>query len=212
MDFETFNERTDKFRHCASLFPWLGAKPRLVSIHDGDQCWVIDIPAVGDAAVELLRSIARNPDITVVGHNLLFEAQILLSMGIRPMCRFRCTQLAAQLLRAGRTQLPEWKDCSLAGAVKRHLGRDLDKTEQTSDWGALVLTDEQINYSAADAKVPLDLLPVLEKELESEGMAHLLDAECAALPAFAQMNITGSTSTLRPPAKPRLNSRPSGRS
>ena len=191
LDFETFNERTDRFRHCASLFPWLGAKPRLVSIHNGDQCWVIDIPAVGDAAVELLRSIARNPEMTVVGHNLLFEAQVLLSLGIRPICRFRCTMLAAQLLRAGRSRVDEWKDCSLAGAVKRHLGRDLDKTEQSSDWGAAVLTEDQIVYSAKDAQVPLELLTQLEKELEEEGMLQLLETECAALPAFAQMNLTG---------------------
>lgn len=83
-DLETFNRRTDLHRHVAGLFPSLGGEIRLAQIHDGSHTWVVDVAVIGAPAIEWLRSLVRNPQRTLCGHNLLFEATFLIAAGIRP--------------------------------------------------------------------------------------------------------------------------------
>ncbi len=49
------------------------------------------------------------------------------------------------------------KKCSLQAQVATHLGIELDKTEQRSDWGRRPLSDEQLRYASRDAVVTLML-------------------------------------------------------
>jgi len=53
----------------------------------------------------------------------------------------------------------------LAGLVRGHLGRYLDKQEQCSAWGQRPLSESQINYAAMDAQVLLDLFDVYTKSV-----------------------------------------------
>jgi len=46
-DLETWNRRTDIWRHKASLFPFLGGEIRLAQISDGHQSLVIDVALIG---------------------------------------------------------------------------------------------------------------------------------------------------------------------
>ena len=49
------------------------------------------------------------------------------------------------------------KKCSLQAQVAKHLGVELDKTEQRSDWGRRPLSDDQLRYASRDAVVTLML-------------------------------------------------------
>ncbi len=49
------------------------------------------------------------------------------------------------------------KKCSLQAQVAAHLGIELDKTEQRSDWGRRPLSEEQLRYASRDAVVTLML-------------------------------------------------------
>ncbi len=49
------------------------------------------------------------------------------------------------------------KKCSLKAQVETHLGVQLDKAEQRSDWGQRPLSQEQMNYAALDASCTLML-------------------------------------------------------
>ena len=49
------------------------------------------------------------------------------------------------------------KKCSLQAQVAAHLGIELDKTEQRSDWGRRPLSDEQLRYASRDPVVTLML-------------------------------------------------------
>ncbi len=65
---------------------------------------------------------------------------------------------------------------SLAAASAHYLKREIDKTEQTSDWGNS-LTASQLRYAALDVVVVLTLGRELSKELlaTKQVEVHLLD-------------------------------------
>ena len=60
-DLETFNRRTDLWRHKASLSPSLGGEIRLAQLHgaDSDTTLVIDLAVIGQPAVDWLETLVR---------------------------------------------------------------------------------------------------------------------------------------------------------
>ena len=70
-DLETFNRRTDLWRHKASLSPSLGGEIRLAQLHatGSDTTLVIDVAVIGQPATDWLRRLVRNPERRLVGHN-----------------------------------------------------------------------------------------------------------------------------------------------
>jgi DNA polymerase-1 len=171
-DLETFNRRTDLWRHLASLHPALGGEIRLAQISTGGDAptLVVDVAVIGQPAIEWLRAIARDPERTLVGHNLLFDATYLIAAGIRPLCRWWDTMLASQLI----GDLPI---NSLAAVVGHYLGAEVDKAEQTGDWGGQ-LTASQLAYAAIDARVVLPLREALAAQLEATGQLEVHRLDC----------------------------------
>jgi predicted P-loop ATPase/DNA polymerase I-like protein with 3'-5' exonuclease and polymerase domains len=172
-DLETWNRRTDIWRHKASLFPFLGGEIRLAQVGDGHQTLVIDVALLGEAAIDWLRVLARNPERTLVGHNLLFEATHLIAAGIRPLCRWWDTMLASQTI-------GDYPEHNLAAAAKHYLGQELDKALQTGGelgWGNR-LTAEHLRYAAIDAQVVLPLRDALARELEASGQTEVHRLDC----------------------------------
>lgn len=182
-DIETFNRRTDLWRHKASLSPSLGGEIRLAQISDGVTTWIIDVGVMGSAAVRWLELLARDPKRTLIGHNLLFEATFLMAAGIRPLCKWWDTMLACQTI----GDLPS---NSLASAAAHYLKRPLDKTEQTSDWGG-ALTASQLRYAALDAVIVLDLGRVLHRELEATGQVEVHQLDCQMINPCADGQVRG---------------------
>jgi DNA polymerase I-like protein with 3'-5' exonuclease and polymerase domains len=172
-DIETFNRRTDLWRHKASLSPALGGEIRLaqISTSDSEPTLVIDVAVIGQPALDWLAQIVRTPDRLVVGHNLLFEATFLIAAGIRPLCRWWDTMLASQLI-------GDLSSNSLASCAKHYLGREIDKGEQLSNWGS-ELTAGQLAYAALDAVAVRPLAKRLREELQATGQeeAHRLDCQ-----------------------------------
>lgn len=77
-----------------------------------------------------------------------------------------------------------------AHVIKRTIGKDIDKTEQTSNWG-WVLSPSQINYAAVDV---IDLHPAykqLRTWINQEDLAASAWSESLALPVFAEMEFYG---------------------
>ena len=176
-DLETFSRRTDLLRHKASLFPFLGGEIRLAQLHAAGHTLVIDVAlmeqATPGAAIAWLAQIVRNPERTLVGHNLLFEATHLIAAGIRPLCRWWDTMLAVQTL-------GDYAEHSLEAAAANYLGITLDKELQTSDWGN-GLTEAQLRYAALDAEVVLPLREALHAELERTGQVEVHRLDCQVI-------------------------------
>ncbi|MBO3458461.1 MAG: hypothetical protein KME33_13575 [Aetokthonos hydrillicola CCALA 1050] len=145
-----------------------------------------------------LRERLANPKVQVVGHSMGFEQSFMLAKYGFPIRNIIDTQLLSQVYWAGLTQWLDQKNGrphSLESLCLR-LGITIDKSAQTSDWrwGELAkgkLSNRQINYAATDAAVVLEIYDKLKPLMEAVGSWEHGLIECAAAPAFAQMEHYG---------------------
>jgi len=68
------------------------------------------------------------------------------------------------------------------------LGIDLSKQQQTSDWGAETLSEEQLTYAASDVLHLHALKTKLDALLEREGRTELAQAAFRFLPSRARLD------------------------
>ena len=90
-----------------------------------------------------------------------------------------CTKIAARLVRTFTDRF------GLKDLCKELLGVDLSKQQQTSDWGADSLSEEQLAYAASDVLYLHALKAKLDALLEREGRTELA-AGRLPLPADAR--------------------------
>jgi len=79
---------------------------------------------------------------------------------------------------------------SLQAVAKRELKRELDKSEQTSDWTG-ELTEEQIRYAALDAHVLPELADTLLRKIDRAGLRKVYELERRVSHAVDQMERNG---------------------
>jgi ribonuclease D len=96
-----------------------------------------------------------------------------------------CTKIASRLARTY-TDRHGLKD-----VTRELLGVDLSKAQQSSDWGADRLTDEQVAYAASDVLHLHALRDRLETMLAREGRDHLARACFEFLPHRALLDAAG---------------------
>ncbi|MEX0921559.1 MAG: ribonuclease H-like domain-containing protein [Rhodovibrionaceae bacterium] len=96
-----------------------------------------------------------------------------------------CTKIASKLVRTY-TDRHGLKDL-----CRELLGIDISKQQQSSDWGAETLSEEQLSYAAADVLHLHALREKLEIMLEREGRTELADACFEFLPARATLDLIG---------------------
>ena len=122
-----------------------------------------------------------------LAHNAVFDIGWLQEHGIYLNGSVRCSMIASRLLTNG---IPQTKH-GLDALAKRQLNMDISKEQQKSNWGAEVLSKEQLIYAAKDIEVLLELDQVLEQKLRNAQLTRAYILECRALPAMAQMWRTG---------------------
>ncbi|MFZ4606420.1 MAG: ribonuclease D [Caulobacter sp.] len=96
-----------------------------------------------------------------------------------------CTKIASRLARTY-TDRHGLKD-----VVKELLGVDLSKAQQSSDWGAAVLSPEQLAYAASDVLYLHGVMNRLQMMLDREGRADLAKACFDFLPQRARLDLAG---------------------
>jgi ribonuclease D len=157
----------------------------VVQLSPGDgSADVVQIPAGGCEAPNLKRLLA-DPGILKIFHYARFDVAVLSNaFGVTPMPLY-CTKIASRLARTY-TDRHGLKDL-----VRELLGVDLSKQQQSSDWGAEVLSEPQVAYAASDvlylhaAKEKLDVM------LAREGRTELADACFRFLPHRARLDLLG---------------------
>jgi ribonuclease D len=96
-----------------------------------------------------------------------------------------CTRTASRLVRTYTDRH------GLKELVKELLGTDLNKAQQTSDWGGPELNDAQRDYAASDVRYLHALKEKLDERLAREGRAALAQACFDFLPARAELDLAG---------------------
>jgi DNA polymerase-1 len=152
------------------------ARVRLMQLYGGGRrVAVIDLDRVG---AKILR---RLEDMRIVAHNAAFELSFLQLAGVEPY-ETHCT------MQASRLTLGEGK-ASLKDAAAAYLGVELDKTEQTSDWGAPCLSQAQVAYAARDAVVTWRVAQKVARALGEQAPAYTI--QIRVTPAVARMQLRG---------------------
>jgi ribonuclease D len=132
-----------------------------------------------------LKRLMADPDVVKLMHFARFDVAVLQhSLGIT-VAPVKCTKIAAKLVRTF-TDRHGLKDL-----CKELLGIELSKQQQTSDWGAMELSSEQIAYAASDVLHLHALWTKLEALLIREDRLALAEACFAFLPTRGRLDLLG---------------------
>ncbi|WP_134725198.1 ribonuclease D [Paracoccus luteus] len=96
-----------------------------------------------------------------------------------------CTKIASKMIRTFTDRH------GLKYLLNDLVGVDVSKQQQTSDWGAEVLTDAQRDYAASDVLHLHPLKAELERRLAREGRTDLAQACFDFLPTRARLDLLG---------------------
>lgn len=139
----------------------------LVQISDADQnVHLVHFKYSSTYTAPNLKRVMKDPEILKIFHYARFDIMMIqayLKVQVRSLY---CTKIASYLTRTYSNKH------GLKDLCKELLGVDLSKQEQTSDWGAETLRQEQLEYAASDVihlhqiKEKLDLM--LRRENRTE--------------------------------------------
>ncbi|MCC6901428.1 MAG: hypothetical protein IT377_20825 [Polyangiaceae bacterium] len=123
-----------------------------------------------------------------LGHNLSFDVGFMRQLAVAPT-KVVDTMLLAQVLDCGlNTGVKGY--FKLSALLQRHLGIQIPKDEQTSDWSA-ALQPEQLDYAARDVQHVHALVEALARQLEKLALAPTAALECDLLPALVDLRLSG---------------------
>jgi len=132
-----------------------------------------------------LTALMADPKVTKIFHFARFDlAAMRKYLGVRAAPVF-CTRIASKLVRTFTDQH------SLKTCCKELLDIDLSKAQQSSDWGAPVLTDAQKAYAASDVLHLHALMGKFQALLARENRLGLAQACFDFLPDRAELDLAG---------------------
>lgn len=154
-----------------------------LSAGDGDAHLVQLAP--GGYAAPRLKALMADPAVTKIFHFARFDLGMIYHyLGVMAGPVY-CTKIASRLARTF-TDKHGLKDLS-----KDLLGVDLSKQQQSSDWGAAELSDQQLQYAATDVLHLHALRARLDAMLAREGRNGLAQAAFGFLPARVLLDLEG---------------------
>lgn len=132
-----------------------------------------------------LQALLEDPKVLKIFHFARFDLGVLwhyLGIDCKPVY---CTKIAAKLTRTF-TDRHGLKDL-----CKELLGVEISKQQQSSDWGAAQLNEEQLKYAASDVLYLHRLREKFDEILAREGRTDLARASYDFLPARAKLDLLG---------------------
>ncbi len=157
----------------------------LVQLSAGDgNAHLVQMPR-GPYKAPHLAALLADPKVLKLFHFGRFDIAMLEhALGVR--CEpVYCTKIAARLTRTFTDRF------GLKDLCKELLGVDLSKQQQTSDWGADALSEEQLAYAASDVLYLHPLKAKLDALLQREGRTELAAAAFQFLPTRARLDVAG---------------------
>lgn len=158
----------------------------LVQLSDGkgDEHLVRFSPG-SDYAAPNLKALLADPDRLKLYHFARFDLAIMQAYLKVMAAPVYCTRTASRLSRTY-TDRHGLKDL-----VREVLGQEISKQQQTSDWGAPVITDAQRDYAASDVRFLHALKEKLDERLDREQRTALAKACFDFLPTRALLDLAG---------------------
>jgi len=150
---------------------------------DGD-CHLVQV-AIGQTDAPNLCKMLADPDVLKLFHFGRFDIAALLNAFGAVTAPVYCTKIASKLVRTYTDRH------GLKFLLQELLSVDISKHQQQSDWGAVKLTDAQLDYAASDVLYLHRLREALNKRLDREGRMDMAKACFDFLPMRAQLDLTG---------------------
>jgi ribonuclease D len=157
----------------------------LVQLSAGDgNAHLVQMPR-GPYQAPRLGALLADPKVLKLFHFGRFDIAVL-EHALRVRCEpVYCTKIAAKLTRTFTDRF------GLKDLCRELLGIELSKQQQTSDWGAETLTEEQLAYAASDVLHLHALKGKLDALLAREGRTELAHAAFTFLPSRARLDVAG---------------------
>jgi ribonuclease D len=174
VDTETMGLHTHRDRLC------------VVQISDGrgDEHLVRFAPD-SDYAAPNLRAVLGDPDRVKLYHFARFDLAAIRHYLETVAAPVYCTKVASKLVRTYTDRH------GLKELVRELLGQEISKAQQSSDWGAPVLSDAQKEYAASDVRYLHAMREELDRRLAREGRSALAKACFDFLPHRADLDLAG---------------------
>jgi ribonuclease D len=162
-----FDTEADSFYHYFD-------KTCLLQVATRKQMFLVDPLAMGGPAeMDSLGPVMASPDIRKVFHAAEYDIYVL-----KRDCGFEFANLFDTMISA---QLLGYPAIGLSAIIEHHFHTTLPKDEQRSDWSVRPLTENQLDYAAADVKYLIRLTERLERELRKAKRLDWAHEEFAAL-------------------------------
>lgn len=167
----------------------LGLKPHrdrlcLVQLSAGDNSAHL-VQIEPDRAAPRLSALLVDVTVEKIFHFARFDVAVLkrhLGVDVTPLY---CTKIASKLVRTY-TDRHGLKDL-----CAELVGVDLSKQQQSSDWAAATLSQQQMEYAASDVLHLHRLRDRLDKMLEREGRMALAETAFRFIPTRAALDLAG---------------------
>lgn len=141
--------------------------------------------AVGQTSAPNLQRLLADEGVAKLFHFGRFDIAVMAHAFGTLAANVYCTKIASKLVRTY-TDRHGLKDL-----CRELLGVDLSKQQQSSDWGADVLSDAQLAYAASDVLHLHALKTRLDGMLEREGRRAMAEACFTFLPTRARLDLAG---------------------
>ncbi len=157
----------------------------LVQMSSGDgNAHLVQIAKGQTEAPNLCRMLA-DPDVLKLFHFGRFDIAAMFQAFGTLAEPVYCTKIASKLVRTYTDRH------GLKNLLQELLGIDISKLQQSSDWGAPVLTEAQLEYAASDVLYLHNLREKLDSNLEREGRLELAQSCFRFLPTRALLDLKG---------------------
>ncbi|WP_394178956.1 ribonuclease D [Yoonia maritima] len=157
----------------------------LVQMSSGDgDCHLVQV-AKGHTDAPNLCAMLENPDVLKLFHFGRFDIAALYNAFGALTAPVYCTKIASKLVRTYTDRH------GLKTLLQDMVGVDISKHQQQSDWGAVTLTDAQLNYAASDVLHLHKLKSAFDVVLEREDRTEIAQSCFDFLPTRAKLDVAG---------------------
>jgi len=157
----------------------------LVQMSAGDGHAHLVQVGLGQTEAPHLVAMLGDPKVLKLFHFGRFDIAVLMhAFGVETAPVY-CTKIASKLVR---TYIDRH---GLKDLTRDLIGVDISKQQQSSDWGATILSQEQIDYAASDVLYLHRLKAELDVRLTREGRTELAQACFDFLPHRAALDLAG---------------------